>query len=150
MNQKEREKKNTGKDIFMERVEDLVPKNKFDFSGIEKLRMLSDEEIAPILPELLEWMKDMNWPIAKEMPELLSKHQKMITPCIIEALQPEQLECDWKNFIIWDLLPMLDKQYLVMIKPCLERIVKKPTQGEIFEKTDIEAAEFLKKRLVYR
>lgn len=31
-----------------------------------------------------------------------------------------------------------------------ERIVKKPTQGEIFEKTDIEAAEFLKKRLVYR
>lgn len=48
MNQKEREKKNTGKDIFMERVEDLVPKNKFDFSGIEKLRMLSDEEITPI------------------------------------------------------------------------------------------------------
>lgn len=129
----------------MERVEDLVPKNKFDFSGIGKLRMLSDEEIAPILPALLEWMKDMNWPIAKEMPGLLSKHQRMITPYIIEALQPEQLECDWKNFIIWDLLPMLDKQYLDMIKPCLERIVKKPTQGEIFEKTDIEAIDFLKK-----
>ncbi len=130
----------------MEQVEDLVPKNKFDFSGIEKLRMLSDKEIAPILPGLLEWMKDMNWPVAKEMPGLLSEHQRMITPYIIEVLQPEQLECDWKNFIICDLLPMLDKQHLLMIKPCLERIAKNPTQGEIVEETDIEAKDFLIKK----
>lgn len=42
------------------RAEELVPKNKFDFSGIEELHMLSDEEIEPVLPFLLEWMKDMN------------------------------------------------------------------------------------------
>lgn len=130
----------------MKQVEDLVPKNKFDFSGIERLRMLSDEEIAPILPDLLEWMKDMNWPIAKEMPGLLSEHQRMITPYIIEVLQPEQLECDWKNFIILDLLPLLDKKYLIMIKPCLERIAKNPTQDEIVEETDIEAKDFLIKK----
>lgn len=127
----------------MKRVEELVPKNKFDFSGIEELHMLSDEEIEPVLPSLLEWMKDMNWPVAKEMPQLLSKHQQLIVPCIIKALQPEQLECDWKNFIIWDLLPKLDRQYLVMIKTHLERIAEKPTQGEIFEETNIAAKDFL-------
>lgn len=127
----------------MKRIEDLVPKNKFDFSRIEELRMLSDEEIGPILPALLGWMKDMNWPIAKEMPRLLSKHQRLIVPYIIEVLQPEQSECDWKNFIIQDLLPMMDEKYLVLIKPCLERIVEKPTQDEILEETVEEAKHFL-------
>lgn len=130
----------------MKRVEDLVPKNKFDDSGIEELRMLSDEEIAPILPALLEWMKDMNWPIAKEMPEVLSMHQKVIIPYIIEALQPEQLECDWKTYIIQFLLPLLDSDYFVMLKPSLERIVKEPTWGEISDGTDTAAKEILKRR----
>ncbi len=129
----------------MKRVEDLLPKSKFDFSGMEELKMLSDEEIMPILPELLAWMKDMNWPVAKEMPELLSKHQKVIIPCIIEALQPEQLECDWKYYIIQFLLPLLEVKYLDKIKPCLERIAENPTQGEISDDADIAARDFLKK-----
>ena len=54
----------------MRQVKNLVPKNKFDFSGMEELMKLSDEEIEPVIPELLAWMKDMNWPVAKEMPAL--------------------------------------------------------------------------------
>lgn len=127
----------------MKRVEDLVPKNIFDFSGVEELGLLSDEEIAPILPALLEWMKDMNWPIAQEMPELLSMHQKLIIPCIIEALQPEQSECDWKTYIILLLLPLLDSDHFLMLKPSLERIVQEPTWGEISDGTDEAAREFL-------
>ena len=127
----------------MKRVEDLVPKNIFDFSGVEELGLLSDEEIAPILPALLEWMKDMNWPIAQEMPELLSMHQKLIIPCIIEALQPEQSECDWKTYIIQFLLPLLDSDHFLMLKPSLERIVQEPTWGEISDGTDEAAREFL-------
>lgn len=127
----------------MKRIEDLVPKNIFDFSGVEELRLLSGEEIAPILPALLEWMKDMNWPIAQEMPELLSMHQKLIIPCIIEALQPEQSECDWKTYIIQFLLPLLDSDYFLMLKPSLERIVQEPTWGEISDGTDEAAREFL-------
>lgn len=129
----------------MKPVEDLLPKNKFDFSGMEELKMLSDEEIMPILPELLAWMKDMNWPVAKAMPELLSKHQKVIIPCIMEALQPEQWECDWKYYIIQFLLPLLEIKYLDKIKPCLERIAEHPTQGEISDDADTAARDFLKK-----
>lgn len=129
----------------MKRIEELVPKSKFDDSGMEELRLLSDEEIEPILPALLEWMKDMNWPVAREMPELLSMHPGALVPCIIEALQPEQPECDWKNYIIWCLFPKLDKKYLAMLKSCLERIAQKPTQGEIYEETNRAAKEFLQK-----
>ena len=127
----------------MKRVEDLVPKNNFDFSGMDELRLLSDEEIMPILPALLEWMMDMNWPIAREMPELLSKHQRVLIPVIIEALRPEQSEGDWKTYIIQFLLPLLDEDYLRMLKISLERIAESPTWGEESEGTNIEARELL-------
>ena len=127
-----------------EKVKDLVPKTKFDFSGIEELRKLSDEEIAPVIPDLLAWMKDMNWPVAKEMPDLLAPHQKALIPHIIEILQPEQSECDWKTWIIDFLLPLFDEKYLLMLKPSLERIVKNPSWGELDEATNTAAADILK------
>lgn len=128
----------------MKQVKNLVPKNKFDFSGMEELMKLSDEEIEPVIPDLLAWMKDMNWPVANEMPALLALHQEVLIPHIIEMLQPEQLECDWKTYVIQDLLPLLDEKYLLMLKPALERIVKNPTWGELDEVTNIQAEKFLK------
>ncbi|GFI03609.1 hypothetical protein IMSAGC005_02446 [Lachnospiraceae bacterium] len=125
------------------RIEELIPKNIFDLSGIDELGKLSDDEILPILPRLLEWMKDMNWPVAKEMPMLLSRHQKVLIPSIIEALQPEQTESDWKTYIIQILLPLLDKDSLLLLKPSLERIAQSPTWGEESEKTDCEARQLL-------
>lgn len=77
------------------------------------------------------------------MPMLLSEHQKVLIPCIIEALRPEQLECDWKTFIIHGLLPLLDKDYLSMLKISLERIAESPTWGEESERTNIAARELL-------
>lgn len=127
----------------MKKVEDLVPKNKYDLNGIEALKTLSDEEILPVIPELLAWMRDLNWPVAKEMPALLVLHQKVIIPYIIEIFQPEQLECDWKTYIIWVLLPLLDEEHLPVLKPYLERIIENPTEGEIMEETNIAAEEFL-------
>lgn len=41
-------------------LKDLVPKEKDDNENIEKLKMLSFEEIQPIIPDLLEWLQDMN------------------------------------------------------------------------------------------
>ena len=128
----------------MKKVKDLVPKNISDFSGMEELKKLSDEEIAPVIPDLLAWMRDMNWPVAKEMPDLLAQHQKVLIPHIIEILQPEQWECDWKTYIILFLLPLLDEKYLLMLKPALERIVKNPTRGELSEDTNMAAEDILK------
>lgn len=128
----------------MKQIKNLVPKNKYDFSGMEELMKLSDEEIEPVIPDLLAWMKDMNWPVAKEMPDLLALHQETLIPHIIEILQPEQGESDWKYYIINYLLPLLDEKYLLMLKPALERIVKNPTRGELAEETNIAAENFLK------
>lgn len=52
----------------------LVPKDKFDISGIEGLLRLTEDEIAPALPALLEWLRDGNWPAAKALRPVLTRH----------------------------------------------------------------------------
>lgn len=127
---------------YMER--DLrTPVDKFDLGGMDELEKLSDEEIAPLLTELFAWMKDLNWPVARAMPALLLKHQKIIIPHIIAILQPGQIECDWKSNVIYELLPFLDAEYLAQVVPSLRRIVQDTTDGEKTEETHIAAQEML-------
>ncbi|MCC0741662.1 DUF5071 domain-containing protein [Clostridioides sp. ZZV14-6044] len=68
----------------MKNVEELLPKDKFDNCNIEKLKLLSDEEIKPICPRLLEWIQDYNWYVAKDILSVLALHQEIITPLIID------------------------------------------------------------------
>ena len=35
-----------------------------DVASVELFKSLSDTEIEPMIPALLEWMQDINWPIA--------------------------------------------------------------------------------------
>lgn len=127
---------------YMER--DLrAPVDKFDLSGMDELGKLSDEEIAPLLPALLAWMKDINWPVAREMPALLLKHQEIIIPHLIAILQPGQIECDWKLSVIYSLLPLLDGAHLALLAPSLRRIIQDPTEGEKDEGIHAAAKELL-------
>lgn len=55
----------------MEHLNDLLPKDKFDIDKVEKLKGLNRGELIPLLPELLKWIQDMNWPIAPKIAKLL-------------------------------------------------------------------------------
>lgn len=74
----------------MKNVEELLPKDKFDNYNIEKLKLLSDEEIKPICLKLLEWIQNYNCPVAKDILPVLVLHQEIITPLIINILTPEE------------------------------------------------------------
>ena len=41
---------------------ELLPKDKHDDETIKRLRKLPIQELVPLLPELLEWVADVNWP----------------------------------------------------------------------------------------
>ena len=43
----------------------LIPQDKGDLETAEKLKNYTYEEVKDITPKLLEWIKDMNWPVAK-------------------------------------------------------------------------------------
>ena len=67
-------------------IRELLPKNKFDNSNINRLFLLTDEEIKPIIYELLEWTQDYNWPIAKEIIPVLLESSYLLIPADLSAL----------------------------------------------------------------
>ena len=127
----------------MDNVFDLLPKNKFDSSGMEGLKRLSDEEIHPILPALLEWIQDMNWPVAQKVLPVLAMHEKCLVPLIRARLQPGEGDDIWKYWIVARLLPLFSQESLASLLPSLERIALQPTDGEKDEGVDGLAADFL-------
>ncbi|WP_178075963.1 DUF5071 domain-containing protein [Paenibacillus oralis] len=52
-------------------IRELIPKHKQDYERVEQLKTKTLEEIKPILPELLEWLQDMNWPIAQDIENIV-------------------------------------------------------------------------------
>ena len=67
----------------------LIPKHKDDQEVIENLRKLSFEEIKPIIPDLLEWLQDINWPIAGPVADILKPFSNNIVPDIIKILRTD-------------------------------------------------------------
>jgi len=43
----------------------------------EKLSGYSYDEIKPIVPELLTWIQDMNWPVARPVADYLGQSQNI-------------------------------------------------------------------------
>lgn len=119
-------------------VRKLIPKNKFDKHGIARLKKLSFEEIEPIIPELLEWMQDMNWPIGRPIADILKPFASRITPHIINILQTD--DNMWKY---WVLLHLTKKTSDTLLLHEIERIAKFPTNYEMEDELHLVALSIL-------
>lgn len=84
-------------------VKDLVPKDKHDISNINKLYNLSDEEMKPIVYDLLEWIQDYNWPVAQELVPLLKEREDIIFPYMSDILRGDDFM--WKYWIMDLIIP---------------------------------------------
>lgn len=127
-------------------VYELIPKNKFDNSNIEKLKQLTAEEISPILPNLLIWIQDGNWPVYHDILAVLVLHQVALAPHILNILRAEERDAEWKYFIIAGLAPLYSDANLPLLLPAIKRIAEHPTPDEIDSEADEMAADFLQKR----
>lgn len=82
----------------MQSIKELVPKDKFDTYTAEKLMKYSFEEVEPIIPQLLEWIQDMNWPVAGPVSRYLETISEHLTPYIIEILRGN--DSTWKYWCL--------------------------------------------------
>ena len=82
----------------------LVPRDKFDCSGIEELKTITPQEVEPILGALMEWMQDINWPVARELMQVLPRFHRELIPHIKSVFYSDDEEwkcwtlCLLKNF----------------------------------------------------
>lgn len=124
-------------------IKNLIPKDKFDFETVEKLKNYSFEEIEPIIPDLLEWLQDINWPISKSVAEYLIPYTKKISSEILNILQSHDQV--WKYWILL-IFGEIIKDKMVLNE--IERIAKYPTKDEIEEEVYDIAKEIINKNSV--
>jgi len=112
----------------------MLPKDKFDVESVEKLAKRSNDELRDILPELMEWLQDGNWPISKPVEDLLLRFGDELIPHIQYSFQTRDPQ--WEYFMLTGLISRLPLECLRMLKPNLERIIECPTDSEILEELD--------------
>ncbi|WP_326065922.1 DUF5071 domain-containing protein [Paenibacillus taichungensis] len=115
-------------------VREWLPRDKHDYEAVRKLSELSNEELRDIIPELMEWLQDGNWPIARSVEDLLLRFGEELIPHIQNVFKTKDPQ--WEYFMLTGLIRRLPSRYLIVLKVDLERILKNPTEDEMFEELD--------------
>ncbi|MDK8192278.1 DUF5071 domain-containing protein [Paenibacillus sp. UMB7766-LJ446] len=115
-------------------IREWLPRDKHDVKAIRKLSKCSDAELKKIIPELMEWLQDGNWPISKSVEDLLLRFGEELIPHIQNVFKTKDPQ--WEYFMLSGLISRLPSQYLIILKDDLERILKNPTKSETLEELD--------------
>lgn len=62
--------------------QNYLPQDKQDHTSVEVLASLEKSTVLPLLPNLLEWLQDINWPIANGIIDILLEYKLEIIPHI--------------------------------------------------------------------
>ena len=80
------------------KLQQLIPKEKGDMEAVEILNAFTYAQVKPIIPQLLIWLQDMNWPVARPVAEYLRQFTEEISPELLNILQGDDEM--WKYWII--------------------------------------------------
>ncbi|MEX3743621.1 DUF5071 domain-containing protein [Lysinibacillus xylanilyticus] len=125
----------------MENLEDLLPRHKFDNDSVEMIKKMDRDKILPLLPNLLEWIQDMNWPVAPSVLGLLLTFPEEIVPHVQDVLSSD--DDNWKWFILHFLVIKLPVESRVQFSEYLTRVAETTTHNELAEEIDEIAKEIL-------
>jgi hypothetical protein len=118
----------------------LLPRDKFDTQRAEAIIALGFPAIEPVVPVLLQWMQDMNWPVAQVLQPFLAGIGAPLAPHIRRILETD--DTMWKYWVLCDLVARSD-ELRTMLRPELERLSAHPTPAERTDDLDALAREIL-------
>ena len=120
----------------------LIPNHKSDFTAIDNLRRASKQEVISVAGELFEWIQDGNWPVAKDVMEILASYTNHVKTQIVHVLTSN--DDTWKYWCICGVIDKTrDKHLDQEILDELRRISEHPTTGETVEGVAEVASETL-------
>lgn len=120
----------------------IIPTNKHDFDAVEKIKNTDLKSIQQCLPQIFEWVEDINWPIAPKLAEVLIKFDDMIVPYLIDLIRnPDGLR---EYSVYFYMLPILTDIQLHLIKGELMRVAYNPSDFEKQEGYDKIALKYIR------
>lgn len=121
----------------------LLPRDKHDFERVDVLKYIDKDDLIKLIPKLIEWLQDINWPIAMDVSKLLLTVPVETIPYIRNVLAGD--DDIWKEWCLRYIVKDLPTELRENLKEDLERIAYRPTKGEELEEVHITAQEILKK-----
>ena len=123
-----------------------IPKDKFDTQAVVQATALGFPALNPILPDLLEWMQDLNWPVARDLAPVLARAGIEIVAPIKSIFAGDDL--GWTYFLIMGLLPYVSTEVWALLEGDLRRFAEHPTPEQKLEEVDEIATETLTARRI--
>lgn len=115
-----------------------LPVDKHDFKSVEALASMERSVVIPLLPELLKWIQDMNWPIAPAMVEVLLRYKVETIPHLRTILC--QTDFIWTYNILAYLIKEWSTELISELSSSLRELAQNMDQ---YEDTDLLSIEIL-------
>ena len=106
----------------MKNIKILLPKDKFDDSNLEKIKLLNDSDLSQITSELLTWTQDANWPIFPKILEIIVTRQDLFISEISKVFQTD--DWIWKYWILTNMCPKLSLENIDFLKKDFDNMAK--------------------------
>jgi hypothetical protein len=118
----------------------LLPRDKHDVDTASALVAAGWEPLIPFIPQMLEWMQDMNWPVAQVFQPFLVASGADLAPFVKAVLLGED-----------DVSKHSDLVYIVAHSPelafalrdGLDRLSNNPSAGEVLQEVSLQAQAIL-------
>ena len=106
----------------MKNIKILLPKDKFDDSNLEEIKLLNDSDLSQITSELLTWTQDANWPIFPKIVEIIVARQDLFISEISKVFQTDDMI--WKYWILTNICPKLSLENKDFLKKDFDNMAK--------------------------
>jgi hypothetical protein len=116
----------------------VVPTSKFDIAAAERAVALGWPGVKPVISELLEWIQDLNWPVAHTLAPFLASIGRPLAPYLRPIFEGDDEV--WKYWVIDAVLANSPDELVEEFTPLRIRIADHPTPGERAEQLDQVAA----------
>jgi hypothetical protein len=107
----------------------MIPKHKDDIGALEILKDCSPEYIINNSADLLIWLQDINWPIARKMAKILRNYTNEIELEIVKILKSN--DGLWKYSVILCVIYQTEILTSAKIINEIKRIISFPTESDI-------------------
>lgn len=116
-------------------------RDKYDVETATALVLLGWERVEPGIPQILEWVLDSNWPVARIFQPFLANSGARLAPFLRTILEKDD---DTGKYHILAGVVMHSKVLALELQPELERLALRPTEGELREEVSEQACIILK------
>ncbi|WP_197082391.1 DUF5071 domain-containing protein [Pedobacter sp. BMA] len=130
----------------MNEKKEYIPTNVYDVDAIKKLRVLPFEAVKADVPKLLEWLKDIHWPVAQGVAEYLLPYINEINEELLVVLNTN--DGMWKYFMIYKLIGGSNKRLNPELILALRNIADNPTPIELEDLVDEAARDILMNKIL--